>query len=159
MSVCILLILLMASHLPFLSGGPWKQGRKKYVPGCLRSGAQTAQTLPQYHIAYVHSTSWSGAPQTPGPSRASIGLVFVKQLDSRIRSFPTGPSLALCLPFSHPQVLAPGSQTQFKWIFLRKVILQQHTQPEKAALKSQQFNQSNKKITGCGILRTQKRYS
>lgn len=62
--------------------------------------------------------------------------------------FPLGPSPALSLPFSHPQVLAPGSRTLCKQNPLRKVILQQQTQPEKAALKPQLFNQSNRKITG-----------
>lgn len=119
--ICALFILLLASHPPFLSGGLWEQGGKRPVSGCPSAGAQTPPR-PSHSVTRHRSTVPHGlVPQTQCPS---IGLTFRRQLDSRIRSLPSGLPPALSLPFSHPQVLAPGGQSQFKQNFLRKVILQ-----------------------------------
>lgn len=120
---------------------------------CLRLpevwGTDPAQTLPQCHTAYVPSASWSGAPQTPRPSVCKAAR-FQDQI------FPHWPFPSPLPPLQSPTSPCLRQRDSVQTGLPGKVILQQHTQPEKAAPKSQQFNQSNLKITGCSLLRTQK---
>lgn len=123
LSVCSLSILLMGLHLPFLSGGALRTGWEKT---CLRLpefwATDPGQILPQCHTAYVHSASWSGGPQTPGPCAQVLACCLqgssIQGSALSPWSFPSP-----LTPLQSPKVLAPGSQIQCKQNLLRKVIL------------------------------------
>ena len=139
------LLFYSASHLPFLSAG---------LP--TRWGTQTHLTLLQctQHVYTVPYGLGARRPQDHGAQ--ALPPMFVRPLDCRLLISPPGPSPAHSPIFSYSQALSPGKESQFKQNFLRKMLLQQQTQPEEPSLKPQPFNQSSQKIIGRSLLEAQK---
>lgn len=112
-------ILLTASRLPFLSQGPWKQGGKRSVSGHPRSGAQTQPRPSRSVTQHIRTVPHGLGTIEPRTLESKHWTDVCNAARCRIQSLPTGPSPALCLPFSHPLVLAGGNQ--FRQDFPRKV--------------------------------------